>query len=47
MIKKEYINPEMEIVELSKQIQILASSLDTSGDTPQNLAPDFDDEIEF
>ena len=50
MIKKEYLKPEMEVVMIQQQSQILAGSVDANGmnDTLQNeevedgFAPFFD-----
>ena len=49
MMKKEYINPEMEVVEIKAQHQLLAGSFtgNTSNPTPGDAggaaAPEFDD----
>lgn len=39
-MKKKYMSPVMDIVELKKQT-LLAGSLPAGGSTDQNLAPEF------
>jgi len=41
-MKKTYINPEMEVVQLNAQT-LLADSLKTDGNTNQNLADEYYD----
>lgn len=48
-MKKEYVNPAMEIVEIGLNTLICTSSLGMSSDTVNNgqaLSPDFDEDIE-
>ena len=44
-MKKIYMSPMMDIIELNNQQMLLAGSLPGGGSTDQNLAPEFD--LEF
>ena len=48
-MKKKYVNPAMEIVEIGLSTLICTSSLGMSSDSVDNgqaLSPDFDEDIE-